>query len=127
MIELKQITKTFNAGKPNRFKALQEIDLGIGSYIAEKRGAQFLIPNGMAFDDRGDLLICVGGNTNAGVIDPDIGDHHHLHCTACGKIIDFEYDRYADLEVPEAIAKQFKVVSRRVVLKGYCENCSWKH
>ena len=56
--------------------------------------------------------------------DPDIGDHHHLHCTACGKIIDFEYDRYADLEVPEAIARQFKVVSRRVVLKGYCENCS---
>ena len=59
--------------------------------------------------------------------DPDIGDHHHLHCTACGRIIDFEYDRYADLEVPEAITKQFKVVSRRVVLKGYCENCSRNH
>ena len=59
--------------------------------------------------------------------DPDIGDHHHLHCNACGKIIDFEYDRYADLEVPEAIARQFKVVSRRVVLKGYCENCSRNH
>ena len=59
--------------------------------------------------------------------DPDLGDHHHLHCTACGKIIDFEYGRYADLEVPEAIVKQFKVVSRRVVLKGYCENCSRNH
>lgn len=30
--------------------------------------------NGMLFDDNGDLLICVGGNTNAGVKWPLIGD-----------------------------------------------------
>jgi putative ABC transport system ATP-binding protein len=30
MIELVQITKTFNAGRPNEFTALQEIDLRIG-------------------------------------------------------------------------------------------------
>lgn len=30
--------------------------------------------NGMVFDNNGDLLICVGGNTNAGVKYPNIGD-----------------------------------------------------
>ena len=56
--------------------------------------------------------------------DPDITDHHHLHCMACGRIIDFEYEGYARLDVPKAIASTFKVISRRVVLKGICETCS---
>ncbi len=30
--------------------------------------------NGIAFDNNGDFLICVGGNTNAGVPHPNIGD-----------------------------------------------------
>jgi N-acetylneuraminic acid mutarotase/glucose/arabinose dehydrogenase len=30
--------------------------------------------NGLQFDDNGDLLIAMGGNTNAGVKDPDLGD-----------------------------------------------------
>ena len=59
--------------------------------------------------------------------DPDITDHHHLHCVACGRIIDFEYACYARLEVPKAITGRFKVISKRVVLKGYCENCAPKH
>lgn len=58
--------------------------------------------------------------------DPDITDHHHLHCMACGRIIDFEYEGYARLEVPKAIATTFKVISRRVVLKGLCDTCSAK-
>ncbi len=58
--------------------------------------------------------------------DPDISDHHHLHCMACGRIIDFEYEGYARLEVPNAIASTFKVISRRVVLKGLCDTCTAK-
>ncbi len=58
--------------------------------------------------------------------DPDITDHHHLHCMACGRIIDFEYEGYARLEVPKAIASTFKVISRRVVLKGLCDTCTAK-
>lgn len=56
--------------------------------------------------------------------DPDIDDHHHLHCTACGKIIDFENDGYSDLDVPETIAGTFTVISKRVVLKGLCDACT---
>lgn len=58
--------------------------------------------------------------------DPDITDHHHLHCVACGRIIDFKYEGYARLDVPKAIIGKFKVISKRVVLKGLCETCAPK-
>jgi len=56
--------------------------------------------------------------------DPDIENHHHLHCTTCGKIIDFKNDRYTDLEIPASITKMFTVISKRVVLKGHCADCA---
>ncbi len=58
--------------------------------------------------------------------DPDITDHHHLHCVTCGRIIDFKYEGYARLDVPKAIIGKFKVISKRVVLKGLCETCAPK-
>jgi len=58
--------------------------------------------------------------------DTDVGVHHHLHCMACGRIIDFENEDYTHLEVPTAIAGKFKVISKRVVLKGLCEACALK-
>lgn len=58
--------------------------------------------------------------------DPDTSDHHHLHCVGCGRIIDFEYPGYARLDVPKAISGKFKVISKRVVLKGLCETCAQK-
>ena len=77
----------------------------------------------MTFADIGvvDVVEGFGGPKR---FDPDTGAHHHLHCTVCGRIIDFEYDRYARLDVPEAISRTFTVVSKRVVLKGICETCS---
>jgi Fur family peroxide stress response transcriptional regulator len=56
--------------------------------------------------------------------DPDTSNHHHLHCVACGRIIDFDDEGYARLEVPKAIATTFKVISRRVILKGFCDTCT---
>jgi Fur family peroxide stress response transcriptional regulator len=56
--------------------------------------------------------------------DPNVDDHHHLHCVVCGRIIDFDHKNYADLEVPAAIARRFTVISKRVVLKGLCETCA---
>lgn len=56
--------------------------------------------------------------------DPNIEDHHHLHCMACGQIIDFDHDNYTHLEVPAEIARRFTVISKRVVLKGLCAACA---
>lgn len=67
-----------------------------------------------------DMVEVFGG---AKRFDPDVSEHHHLHCTACGKIIDFEFDGYTQLEIPEVVAKNFTVTGRRVVLKGLCDAC----
>ena len=56
--------------------------------------------------------------------DSDVDDHHHLHCTACGRIIDFTYEAYANLEIPDSIAGRFTVTGKRVVLRGLCNACS---
>ncbi len=77
----------------------------------------------MTFADIGvvDVVEGFGGPKR---FDPDTNAHHHLHCTACGRIIDFEYERYAQLDIPEAISRSFTVTSKRVVLKGICATCS---
>jgi len=55
--------------------------------------------------------------------DPNVESHHHLHCTRCGKVFDFYNRAYDNLKVPKAVDAQFKVVSKRVVLKGVCKKC----
>jgi Fur family peroxide stress response transcriptional regulator len=55
--------------------------------------------------------------------DPNVTNHHHLHCTQCGKVFDFYSRAYDNLEVPEGVDGQFQVISKRVVLKGICKAC----
>ena len=55
--------------------------------------------------------------------DPNVKNHHHLHCTQCGKVFDFYSRAYDDLKVPEELHAQFRVTSKRVVLKGVCKKC----
>lgn len=68
-----------------------------------------------------DLVEVYGG---AKRFDPDVSDHHHLHCVSCGKILDFHNDGYNNLGIPEEFRQKFRVLSSRVVLKGICEQCS---
>lgn len=49
--------------------------------------------------------------------------HHHMHCTRCGRIEDFVNADYDHLEVPNDIQELFKVMHKRVVLKGICKGC----
>lgn len=55
--------------------------------------------------------------------DPNVTNHHHLHCTQCGKVFDFYSLAYDNLKVPEELHAQFQVTSKRVVLKGLCKKC----
>lgn len=68
-----------------------------------------------------DLVEVFGG---AKRFDPNVKSHHHLHCVSCGKIFDFHSDHYNNLDIPDEIQKQFRVISSRVVFKGVCEECS---
>ncbi|CAB1057667.1 hypothetical protein D1BOALGB6SA_2420 [Olavius sp. associated proteobacterium Delta 1] len=55
--------------------------------------------------------------------DPNVTNHHHIHCSQCGKILDFYSRAYDKLAVPDGVYEQFQVVSKRVILKGICKDC----
>ena len=67
-----------------------------------------------------DLVEVYGG---AKRFDPNVSNHHHLHCVSCGKIFDFQNDEYNNLDTPDEIQQRFTVLASRVVLKGICEQC----
>ena len=68
-----------------------------------------------------DLVEVYGG---AKRFDPNVTNHHHLHCVSCGKILDFHNHEYNNLEIPDHVPQGFKVLTSRVVLKGICNKCS---
>jgi len=68
-----------------------------------------------------DIVEVYGG---AKRFDPNVTNHHHLHCVSCGKILDFHKDEYNNLDIPDEIRQRFKVLTSRVVIKGICDKCS---
>jgi Fur family transcriptional regulator, peroxide stress response regulator len=58
--------------------------------------------------------------------DPDLENHHHMHCIRCKKIIDFSNATYDALKIPPGLEKDFKILNKRVVLEGLCKDCSGK-
>ncbi|MFW5636528.1 MAG: Fur family transcriptional regulator [Thermodesulfobacteriota bacterium] len=68
-----------------------------------------------------DVMEVFGG---AKRFDPNVDDHHHLHCIRCGHVIDFSNRTYDELDVPEEIQQEFTVLGKRVVLKGICKACA---
>ncbi len=55
--------------------------------------------------------------------DPKTEQHHHFHCVECGKIFDFNFDCYDNLELPEELATQHEIIQKRVILRGLCSTC----
>ena len=68
-----------------------------------------------------DVMEVFGG---AKRFDPNVDEHHHLHCIRCGQVIDFYNRTYDELDVPEEIQEEFTVLGKRVVLKGICRVCT---
>ena len=58
--------------------------------------------------------------------EPDMENHHHARCIKCHKIIDFKNEAYNSLAVPQELQQRFKVLNKRVVLEGICEDCAKK-
>ncbi|MDW7973457.1 MAG: transcriptional repressor [Thermodesulfovibrio sp.] len=69
------------------------------------------------------LLEIVEGSGDVRRFDPNTKNHHHFRCRNCGKIVDFYYDKYNNLEVPEQIKKKFDIKKIRVILDGICDEC----
>lgn len=72
------------------------------------------------------LLEIVEGSGDVRRFDPNYMKHHHFRCISCGKIVDFYYEKYDRLEVPEDIKEKFTVNKVKVLLEGICSNCSKK-
>ena len=58
--------------------------------------------------------------------DPRVDQHHHFHCIKCLKIIDFCDKGYDSIRVPKKLGRQFRIISKRVVLEGICSGCGGK-
>jgi Fur family peroxide stress response transcriptional regulator len=79
----------------------------------------------LTFHDIG-IVNIVEGYGEPRRFDPDIENHHHFRCVKCNTIIDFDYNLYDRLEVPEEIHKKFSVLNKKVLLEGYCDKCRKK-
>ncbi len=55
--------------------------------------------------------------------DPNARPHHHIRCTACGRIEDVMVDYAPYLDLPEEVEKEFTVTGNHVDFYGICNNC----
>ena len=55
--------------------------------------------------------------------DPNLKNHHYLHCEKCGKIIDFTCEEYDKLHVPKILTSNFKINKKRIIISGLCKEC----
>jgi Fe2+ or Zn2+ uptake regulation protein len=57
-------------------------------------------------------------------VDPNVeDDHHHLLCTACGRVRDVPVE-FAGLHVPIRYRRDFTVDDVQVIFRGRCDECS---
>ena len=66
-------------------------------------------------------LLDVG--TGSTRFDPNTDPHHHLVCTACGRVRDV-YAEFDDLRVPSRHWDDFTIRSADVVFRGICDTCA---
>ncbi|MBD3272198.1 MAG: transcriptional repressor [Elusimicrobia bacterium] len=70
------------------------------------------------------MLHIVEGHGEEKRFDPNVHNHHHIRCIKCRTIIDFKNSTYDALIIPQELQKQFKIITKRVVLEGICKKCS---
>ncbi|MDD5311628.1 MAG: transcriptional repressor [Dehalococcoidia bacterium] len=51
------------------------------------------------------------------------GEHYHLVCSSCGKVIEFAYPLYSKIKKDVMEARDFKIVAAEVNMTGFCKRC----
>lgn len=69
------------------------------------------------------MVEIIEGNGDPRRFDFNLSKHHHFYCIKCGKIEDFYDETFDNVVIPETISQRHLVVGKRIILKGYCENC----
>jgi Fur family peroxide stress response transcriptional regulator len=55
--------------------------------------------------------------------DGGMEDHQHFRCIKCGKVIDFHYEPFDNIEIPQYLQGQFEIMRKTVYLEGICGTC----
>lgn len=50
--------------------------------------------------------------------------HHHIVCTRCGKVTDFRWNSFDELQLPRNISGWGVIDRKNVTLQGICNDCS---
>jgi Fur family peroxide stress response transcriptional regulator len=61
---------------------------------------------------------------SAARFDPKLGQHHHLVCLDCGRIMDVEDPRLNQLPWPDVNPREFQIHDYHVHFLGRCARCS---
>lgn len=61
--------------------------------------------------------------TGSSRFDPNVGPHHHLVCSSCGKVHDLEAS-FPDVRVPEGADEGFEISTVEIVFRGLCTECA---
>ena len=56
--------------------------------------------------------------------DGGLEDHQHFRCIKCGKVIDFHYEPFDNIEIPAHLQGRFQIMRKTVYLEGTCKTCS---
>lgn len=56
--------------------------------------------------------------------DGDLEDHQHFRCIKCGKIVDFHYEPFNNIEIPPQLLGHYHIMRKTVFLEGTCLICS---
>lgn len=49
--------------------------------------------------------------------------HHHIICSKCKAVMDFEWSELDQLELPQAVAGWGQINTKTIVIYGQCVNC----
>ncbi|NQT27304.1 transcriptional repressor [candidate division KSB1 bacterium] len=72
------------------------------------------------------ILDVIESFSGARRFDPNLDSHHHIHCVQCGMIVDFKDEQFNNIQIPKQFKREYKVVSKRVVINVICELCQSK-
>lgn len=52
-----------------------------------------------------------------------VGEHHHLTCLCCGRVVEFDSPVVQNLKQGLAAENDFEIVAAEIRLEGYCARC----
>ncbi|MCD4830378.1 MAG: transcriptional repressor [Anaerohalosphaeraceae bacterium] len=65
----------------------------------------------------------VEGSGDVKRFDGNLDGHQHFKCVKCKRIIDFRHKPFDNVDVPEGLGENVKVLRMCVYAEGICENC----